>query len=144
MDRDTGLGSSRSRHLVGISVILLVVAGLAGCGSGAALPPDSAPPEVVLTAYLIALKAGDCGTAHQLADPSFTRSNGDLCGDLHVSAFSPLTGPATPRDGEVVFSTELTTSGGDFSMRDGQHTVFYTLDRQPNGVWRISGGGSGP
>jgi hypothetical protein len=124
--------------------ITLVLLGLTGCGVHASLPPDEAGPAVVLTAYLTALKAGDCDSAHQLAAASFTESNGDLCGNVRVSAFSPLLGPATPKDGEVVFSTELTTSGGDFSMRDGQHTVFYTLDRQTNGAWRISGGGSGP
>jgi hypothetical protein len=106
--------------------------------------PGVAPPEVVLSDYLAALQAGDCRTAHQFATSTFIVGNGELCGVLHVSAFTPLTGPATPRDGEVVFSSELTTSGGDVSMPDGQHTWFYTLDRQSNGAWRITGGGSGP
>ena len=99
----------------------------------------------MLNAYLTALKAGDCGTAHRLVvASSFIVGNGELCGALNVSAFTPLTGPATPTNDEVVFSTELTTRGGDASMPDGEHTWFYELDRQPNGAWRITGGGSGP
>lgn len=138
------MGFWTGRRITGI-FILFAVAAVAGCGSGAALPPDSATPDVVLNAYLTALKAGDCGTTHQLfATSNVNVGNGDQCGALHVSAFTPLAGPATPKAGEVVFSTELTTSGGDFSMPDGQHTWFYTLDRQPSGAWRITGGGSGP
>ena len=117
------------------------------CSHIPSTPPSAAgvaPPDVVLGEYLTALQAGDCAMAHTFASSSFIVSDGELCGVLHVSAFSPLTGPATPKDGEVVFSTELTTSGGDVSMPDGQHTWFYTLDRQSNRAWLIAAGGSGP
>lgn len=117
------------------------------CSHIPSAPPSAAgiaPPDVVLGEYLTALKAGDCDTANRLTTSSFIVSNGELCGVLHVSAFAPLTGPATPSESEVVFSTELTTSGGDISMPDGEHTWFYTLDRQTSGAWLITGGGSGP
>ncbi|MGH2466664.1 MAG: hypothetical protein ACRDGL_02905 [Candidatus Limnocylindrales bacterium] len=49
-----------------------------------------------MEAYLHALVAGDCATAHALGVASFTPTNGDLCGEAHVTAFTPLTPPATP------------------------------------------------
>jgi hypothetical protein len=123
---------------------LVVLTAISACGSLISLPPDSSPPDVVLNAYLAALKAGDCETARALETPTLVVGNGELCGALEVRAFTPLHGPATPQDGEVVFSTVLTTKGGDVSMPDGDHDWFYTLIRQPNGSWRVAGGGSGP
>lgn len=53
--------------------------------------------------------------------------------------------PATPISDEVVFATTLTTGGStDGSVPASDITWFYTLDRQPDGAWRISSGGSGP
>ena len=43
----------------------------------------------------------------------------------------------------MVFSTVLTTAGGDDSMPDGDHVWFYSLKRQLAGVWRLIAGGSG-
>jgi hypothetical protein len=127
-----------------VALGLLVLFVVAACGSWAAVPPDSAPPAVVLEAYLVALRSGDCDTADALAAPTFVVGNRELCGALHVTAFGALTAPAIPRDGEVVSSTPLAIAGGDASMPDGEHLWFYTLDRQPNGAWRLAGGGSGP
>jgi len=109
------------------------------------LPPVSAPPDVVLDAYLQALLAGDCATAHTLVTATFIIGNGELCGALTVTAarIDPV-GPARPSDHEVVFGTTLTTVGGDASMPDGEQTWFYDLQRQPDGAWRLTGGGSGP
>lgn len=127
------------RHAA-LAILTTVV--LAACGS---LPlPDQSPPEVVLHTYLAALKAGDCERAGSLATPTFIVGNGELCGALEVTAFTPLAGPATPDDREVVFATTLTTRGGDVSMPDGNHRWFYILIRQPNGAWRLAGGGTGP
>jgi hypothetical protein len=70
--------------------------------------------------------------------------NGELCGVLDVTAFTGPDGGARPSDDELVYSTTLTTRGGDRSMPDGDHTWFYSLVRQPDGEWRIAGGGSGP
>jgi hypothetical protein len=79
-----------------------------------------------------------------MATPSFVAGNGELCGVVDVMAFGPLTGPATPQDGEVVFSTTLTTSGDGVSILAGDTLWFYTLLRQPDGEWRLAGGGTGP
>ena len=115
---------------------------IAACGT---LPaPGQASPEVVLNSYLVALQAGKCEQARAYATPSFVVGNGDLCGALDVLAFGPLTGPATPQDGEVIFSTTLTTSGDGASIPAGDSLWFYSLVRQPDGSWRIVGGGSGP
>src|SRR6476661_878214 len=46
----------------------------------------------------------------------------ELCGRLTVKGNTPLGLPAEPGDGEVIFSTVLTTEGGDDSMPDGDGT----------------------
>ena len=107
-----------------------------------ALPSKDAAPAEVLGAYLRALKAGDCKTAHALTTSSFG-SDGELCGHLRVKSYTPVGVPATAGD-QVIFSTNLITEGGDASMPDGLHTWFYTLTRQADGAWRLVGGGSGP
>lgn len=129
----------------GIVALTLLAAALVACAAPPVLPPDSAPPAEVLIAYLIALRDGDCDSARLLATPTFTFGNGELCGSVVVSAIGPLVGPATPSDHEVVFATVLTTGGdGGRSIRPGEVDWFYALERQPNGAWRLTGGGSGP
>jgi len=123
-------------------LVLVATAAIGACG---AVPlPEQSPPDLVLNTYLDALEAGDCERARSLAMPTFVVGNGELCGALDVLAFSPLTGPATPRDGEVIFSTTLTTRGDGVSIEDGDTLWFYQLIRQPGGAWRLTGGGTGP
>jgi hypothetical protein len=117
---------------------------LAGCSSPPSPPADASPPEVVLAAYLAALQAGDCATARTLATETFRVGSGELCGALRVTRVGEITEPARPRSGEVVYAISIRTVGGDVSMPDGDHTWFYDLQQQPNGAWRITGGGSGP
>ena len=115
-------------------------------GSGAtpiALPPKDAASAVVLDAYLRALKAGDCRTAHALTTSSFAE-NGELCGHLRVKSYTPVGDPGTPGD-QTTFSTNLITEGGDAAiMPDGLHTRFYMMTRQADGAWRVDSAGSGP
>ncbi len=129
-------------------VTTLAAAGLLLVSSSATksvpLPPDDATAAEVLNVYLQALQAGDCDTAHDLAGDSFVFSNGELCGHLVVTAYSPPDVPMRPSAHEVVFATTLTVKHGDASMPDGDHTWFYSLTRQDDGAWRLSGGGSGP
>jgi cellulase/cellobiase CelA1 len=141
--------SSASRGLVVLA--LLTLAATAACSpaapvpSAATLPPPTAAPEVVLDAYLRALVAGDCDTGRKLATATFAKGNGELCGDTHVSAYQINPVPARPNAGEVVFSTTVTTTGtADGSILPGAMTWFYSLDQQPDGSWRLVGGGSGP
>jgi hypothetical protein len=108
------------------------------------LPPASAGADVVLDAYLRALVAGDCADGRKLTTASFVKGNGELCGDTHVSAYkvNPVPGGGGT---EKVFSTAITTSGtSDGSIQAGTMTWFYGLVQQPDGSWRIAGGGSGP
>jgi hypothetical protein len=133
----------RGGRAAALSLVAAMV--VVACGIHAALPPDTAPPDVVLNAYLTALRESDCETAHALATSTFVKGNGELCGDLHVAAFTVDGPPATPPDGEVIFATTLTTSGsGDGSVPAGEVTWFYSLVQQPGGAWRLTGGGSGP
>lgn len=106
-----------------------------------ALPPKDAAPAAVLDSCLRALSSGDCTSAHALATSTFV---GELCGHVTVKSYTPVRGPATPNDREVVFATNLITQGGGALMPDGLHTRFYTLVRQADGAWRLVGGGSGP
>lgn len=129
--------------IIGLALAALV---LAGCVPAVALPSDSASPQVVLETYLRALAAGDCSTGGQLwAEGAAGRLRGDLCGLTQVRAYGITGDPAQPTTDELVFSTTLTTTGtSDGSVRAGRIAWFFTLRRQPNGVWRIAGGGSGP
>lgn len=98
----------------------------------------------MLDAYLRALVADDCKTAHALASTAFAHGNGELCGDVNVSSFSVSNGPANPSPDEVIYSSVLTTDGSrDGTIPGGKTTWFYDLKRE-GGVWRLAGGGSGP
>jgi len=111
------------------------------------LPPTSAAPEVVLDTYLRTLIAGDCETGRRLGAGLFlTIHAGDLCGQTRVTSYhvSPG-GPAYPNASEAVFAVQLTTTGSaDGTVQPGGLAWFYSLDRQADGSWRISNGGSGP
>jgi hypothetical protein len=136
----------RGRLLV---LALLTAVASASCSSAPtpqsfSLPPASAGAEVVLDAYLRALVAGDCADGRKLTTATFVKGNGELCGDTHVSDYK-----INPEPGgggtEQVFATTLATSGtSDGSIHAGTVTWFYQLDQQPDGSWRIAGGGSGP
>lgn len=123
----------------------ILTAVIAACGgSSLTVPPDSAPPAVVLDAYLRALLAGDCAAGRALTSETFRIGNGELCGQTEVTAFRVEGDPATPGP-EVVFATTLTTTGtSDGSVPAGDITWFYSLDRTRGSAWRIAGGGSGP
>ena len=137
----------RSPRFRSTALAILMVHAIGACTTSAATPAASPSPPAsatdVLTAYLTALKAGDCDRAHTFAAPTFVISNGELCGAVHVSAFTPLLGPTTNPDG-VTFSTDLTTDGDGVSIRPGELMWFYSLARQPDGTWLLIGGGSGP
>lgn len=111
------------------------------------VPPDSAPPEVVLDAYLRALVAGDCGTSHKLSAGLLLLIHaGHLCGQTRVTSYQVLPGgPAHPNAPEAVFTVDLRTTGTDDGTgQPGGLAWFYNLDRQADGSWRITGGGTGP
>lgn len=117
----------------------------AACAPAVAPLPAPATPEVVLDAYLHTLLAGDCDEGRKLVTESFTKGNGELCGDTQVTRYRIDPGAARPSSDEIVFSTRLVTSGThDRSIEPGEMMWFYSLTRQPDGYWRIVGGGSGP
>lgn len=107
------------------------------------MPPDSAQPDVVLDTYLRSLVAGDCDMVRYLATSTFRQGNGDLCGGTDVTDYR-IDGQVQPSVDEVVFSTTLTTTGDNESIPAGEMLWFYSLMRQPNGAWRLTGGGTGP
>jgi hypothetical protein len=131
-----------------MTALILVAMSLAGCSlmRSMLLPAGAtpAPPESVLNLYLQRLVAGDCDAARELATPTFTVGNGELCGAATVTAARIDGEPTSPREGTVTFSARITVEGGDPSMAEGEQTWFYTLQQQPDGSWRLAGGGSGP
>lgn len=137
-----GRGRGRSlRASVTIAVVDATPAGSPATGTS----PVLGPPEAVLDAYLAALLAGDCETARLFTTSTFTIGSGELCGGATVLEVEVHpAGPARPSDDEVVFATTLAITGGDASMPDGEQPWFYVLGRQPDGSWRLTGGGSGP
>ncbi len=86
---------------------------LCGCGATSSAtvsrPSAGASASAVLDAYLRAVVAGDCGTAHALAAPTFEVGNGDLCGGVDVKNFVVHDPPAKPTPDEVDYGTVLTT-----------------------------------
>lgn len=128
------------------SLLIGAVAVLVACSGPSFSPPtETATPEVVLRAYLEALVRGECSAGKVLGTSSFGFGSGELCGHTTVSSFIIDGPPAGPTATEVVFATTLVTSGtADGSVQPGTLTWFYDLKRQPNGAWRIAGGGSGP
>lgn len=134
-----------SRRTVAAGSVALSIAVTACAHPVVSRPPDDAPPAVGLDVYLRALVAGDCATASALGTGTFSPHNGNLCGETHVSSYRVVGGPARPNATERDFSTILVTDGtGDGSIRAGQLGWFYTLELQPNGAWRLTGGGTGP
>ena len=69
--------------------------GPAGCRAQA-VPAAPEAAARVLTAYLKALRAGDCHTARLLGTSTFVPGNGELGGHLTVKANTPLEHPPSP------------------------------------------------
>jgi hypothetical protein len=134
---------TRGRKLV---PALGIAAVLSACGgSSISPPPADAAPDVVVRAYLEALVRGDCSAEQVLGTGRFMSGSGELCGHTTVKSYSLGGTPATPTPDEAVFATTLVTTGtSDGSVQPGDLIWFFDLIRQPDGSWRIAGGGSGP
>jgi len=130
---------ARSVVLLGVLLLLAAVV-LSAIGSRApavTVPPDSAPPAVVLDAYLQALRAGDCETASRLTLPVLF-GDGHLCGATRVIAFSiDDRDPFWHTGNEVGFVTWLTTTGTAGGLPAGEIAMGYMLQQQSSGAWRI-------
>lgn len=133
--------------LVGIVILLAAAVGLAVIGSqpsplpspaAVTIPPDSAPPAVVLDAYLRALQAGDCGTASHLTMPLvFGKTHVDLCGVTSVTAVSVSGDPVVVSPDTVRLTATLTITGIPPWISAGKITWRYILQQQTSGAWRI-------
>jgi hypothetical protein len=139
--RQTVMGDDR-RSGSGLRWSLAAVFG--GCSTmvSVALPSDAAPPDVVLVSYLSALARGDCATARALSTPAFANT-GPWCFAPHVAAFSQP-GFGYQGENEAGYSAQITTEWDNGSVRDGEHTWFYRLRRDPGAPWRVADVGSGP
>ena len=134
----------RSRQLLPIGLAFVLALVITACRASApvALPSDGAAPNVVLVAYLGALVRGDCTTARALSTSEFVKTD-PWCLAPHVTSFS-LPGLGYNGDTEVGYSAQITTERSGEPFRDGEHTFFYQLRRDPGGPWRLAGAGTGP
>lgn len=107
--------------------------------------PASASARTVLDGYLTALVAGDCAAAASFAAPSFTHSNGELCGSTHVTSATVDSGMSDgiTSDGGR-FAAHLRYNHADDSMQPGGTLWFYNLQQGPTGRWQLVSGGTGP
>ena len=131
----------------GLLAALLVLA-TAGCaGEQVPMPPDDASPTEVATAYVQALAAKDCDTAHALR----LSGDGGWCGKVTVSDYS-VKDPVPDGPGGVseqyrqgvYVPVEFTTRGGDISLPDGRRTWGYVMVRDSDTEpWRIADEGVG-
>lgn len=109
------------------------------------LPAIGASPSDVLDAYPGAFTAHDCATASTLTTRTFTHGNGELCGDVTIDSFTRAAGGAV-NGNEITYAITLhvVTGSKDCTIPAGDVTWFYELRHQPDGSWKIVGGGSGP
>jgi hypothetical protein len=112
---------------------------------GIEIPPDLAPPDVVLRAYLEAVRAGDCATARRFVVPAtFRKGTGELCGAVQLHSYRNAGNALTPSATEIIFGMTLTTGGSaDGSIPAGDFLWSYDLVRQASGAWRIVSAGQG-
>jgi hypothetical protein len=145
--RRLGLLSSKA-GLVAVVILLAAGVGLAVIGSQLSprpspnptvtIPPDSAPPTVVLDAYLRALQAGDCRTVSQLTNPLvLNREYIDLCAVTRVTDFSILGNPVVVDPETVRLSATITITGTAKGVLPGDITETFFVQQQPSGAWRI-------
>jgi hypothetical protein len=112
---------------------------------GIEIPPDLAPPDVVLRAYLEAVRAGDCATARRFVVPAtFRKGTGELCGAVQLRSYRNAGNALTPSATEIIFGMTLTAGGSaDGSIPAGDFLWSYDLVRQAGGAWRIVSAGQG-
>ena len=141
----------------GLTARVLLLAALvasAGCTpseprdtmSPAATPliDDATAPRDVLAVFLKTLVVGDCSAARQLSTESGFSQVGGFCSRIHVVDFEIVGDGSARGEAAVTYATSLRTEGGNDVLPDGTHTIFFTLERQVSGAWRVTGGGSGP
>jgi hypothetical protein len=103
------------------------------------VPADSAGPGEVFAAYLRALQAGDCNTAHLLGDPQLLSGNfWDLCTTTQVTGFTIIGDPVVESPYRVRVTATITTTGFNSDIGPGELRAWYWLQHQSSGAWRIS------
>lgn len=149
------LRASPRAALAAVGIVLAVSLGLAAIGAHpspvpspspahVAVPPDAAGPAEVFDAYLRALEAGDCNTAHLLGDRQLlSGSFVDLCTTTHVIDFAILGDPVVESPYRVRVKAIVTTTGFSSGVGPGQIAAVYWLQHQSSGAWRISDGSIG-
>ena len=101
------------------------------------VPPDSAAPDVVLSAYLSALQARDCDAAEQFVGSFVYRWNDALCGEFtYITGFKIIGLPQVLQPNSIRQNTVLTITGGGI-YPPGDTSFGFELQQQTGGAWRI-------
>lgn len=133
------------RTSIGGAALALVLLAVGGCTRPGPVEVIAGPPDQVIDAYLRAVEATDCDGAKLYETPVLAAADGGLCGKLEITDFR--IDPANTGDPrERSYFTQITTPTGfaDGSVEPGLFDWFIFVERQPDGAWLVSGGGSSP
>lgn len=115
---------------------------LAGPADSTVAPSDGTAIRSVITAQLDAFRQNDADGAFRIASPQIEARYGDAATFLAAvrvgypavyRAHDVSFGPVGRRDGAVVQQVGLVGPDGTGEV------ALYTMEREPNGVWRIDG-----
>lgn len=134
-------------RLLAVIAALVFIAGVAACPLAQGLPPgvsgaDRQSIEGVIARQLDAFRHDDAAGAYAFAAPSIQRMfpTPDIFMDMVRRGYAPVYRPSDVvfadlalRDGDLVQTVELTGPDGR------PVTALYTMERQPDGSWRIAG-----
>lgn len=141
-------GPSLRRLAATVALGVMCASVAAACSSTRAatieLPGIDASPSQVLDTYLAAFQANDCPQVASLTTPAFV-NNGDLCGHVTIDSFER--GPDHAVVGnETSYAVSLQIASGTLDGTPPRNPVlwFFILQRQPDGSWKLTSGGSGP
>jgi hypothetical protein len=102
------------------------------------VPPDSAAPDVVLSAYLSALQARDCDAAEEFVGSVVYRWNDTFCGEwTYITDFRITSDPRWWGINERAVDTVLTIIDPPTGRPAGQFSVLFQMQQQTSGAWRI-------
>jgi hypothetical protein len=131
------------RSLLGLWLLLSL--GLCGAAAQAAEPPgdaDRAAIRDVIERQIAAFRRDDGDAAFAFASPSIRRMFGTVENFMAMvrGGYRPVYRPQTWRFGALEILDDLIVQKVHIVGPDGSAvTAFYTMEKQPDGSWRIAG-----
>ncbi len=125
-----------------LALCMAQAAALSAAAAADAPPADSVAIDRVITAQIEAFRSGDGAAAFALASPGIQRKFGDSAHfiDAVRQAYPQVYHPRSFSFGALSDAEGGLTQRVDVVGPDGALvTAVYTLERQPDGSWRIAG-----